>query len=135
MIREERRSGGGTVRARNGSGVMARELLFALLALASCSKSTSADLPAIAEARSLAAEWALVNEQARQGNLTSTYAITMRERVREQLQATGASLQQPHSRYAAEITSLLRQPDDASPEELRAHVRTLKQLEDQLEST
>jgi len=32
------------------------------------------------------------------------------------------------------IHALLRQPDDAAPEELRAHADKLKQIEDNLES-
>jgi hypothetical protein len=48
---------------------MSRWLLLLLL-LGGCSKGPQADLPAISAARSLAAEWALVNEQASEGHLT-----------------------------------------------------------------
>ena len=43
------------------------------LFLAGCSKGPEADLQYIERARSLAAEWAMVNEQAAKGRLTGTY--------------------------------------------------------------
>jgi hypothetical protein len=107
--------------------------LFALL-LAGCSKGPDADLPYIKQARSLGAEWALVNEQAAQGKLTKTYVSSMHEWLREQLRSASTSLTRPDARYAIEIQALLDQPDDAAPEELRAHADKLKQIEDQLES-
>ena len=71
-------------------------LLFALM-IAACSKGPEADLPSIGEARSLAAEWALVNDLANQGKLTPTYVQMMRKSVREQLQTASRSLTQPES--------------------------------------
>jgi hypothetical protein len=112
---------------------MWRRLAFLLL-LAGCSKGPEADLPYISSARSLAAEWALVNEQASENKLTASYVGTMRQSVREQLWTTSQSLTQPDSRYGEEIAALLQQPDDAAPEELRAHADKLKQIEDELES-
>jgi len=108
-------------------------LLFAFL-LWGCSKGPQADLPSIGEARSLGAEWALVNEQAAKGQLTSIYTETMRKMLREQLQSAQGSLTQPHSNYGHEIAALLQQPDDAAPAALRAHADKLKQIEDGLES-
>jgi hypothetical protein len=105
-----------------------------LLLLASCSKGTDADLASIGEARSLTAEWALVNEEAEAGKLTATYTDTMRKQLREQLQSTAKSLKQPDSRYGREIGAVLAQPDDAQPARLRAHADALKQIEDGLES-
>ena len=113
---------------------MLRQPLLLMLLVASCSKGPQADLASVSQARSLAAEWALINDQATRGKLTETYARTMREGVREQLQTTASSLTQPDSRYGEEIQALLAQPDDAAPEELRAHVNKLKQIEDELES-
>lgn len=110
-----------------------RRLLF-LLALAGCSKGPQADLQYISQARSLGAEWALVNEQAEKGNLTRPYVTTMRESVREQLRTTASSLTEPNSPYANEIRALLSQPDDAPPAELRLHASKLKRIEDSLES-
>jgi hypothetical protein len=112
---------------------MWRWLALTLL-VAGCSKGPEADLPYISSARSLAAEWALVNEQASENKLTATYVATMRKSVREQLQTTSQSLTQPDSRYGEEIAALLEQPDAAAPEELRAHADKLKQIEDELES-
>jgi hypothetical protein len=111
-----------------------RLILLLVLALAACSKGPQADLPSISEARSLGAEWALVNEQAAQRKLSDTYTRTMRKQLREQLQTTATSLTMPDSRYGQEIRTLLAQPDDAAPETLRIHVAALKQIEDGLES-
>ena len=52
--------------------------LLALI-LASCSKGPDADLQYIKQARSLGAEWALVNEQAAEGKVTKIYASSMHE--------------------------------------------------------
>jgi hypothetical protein len=111
-----------------------RKLLLPVLVLASCSKGPEADLQYISQARSLAAEWALVNEQASQGKLTQTYAQVMRQDLREQLQTTAKSITQPNSRYGQEIHAVLTEPDDASPQSLRGHADQLKQIEDSLES-
>ena len=78
-----------------------RKLLLSLLVLAGCSKGPQADLPAIGAARSLGAEWALVNQEASRGHLTGVYVKTMRQQLREQLRANASSLTQPDSRYAA----------------------------------
>jgi hypothetical protein len=111
-----------------------RWILLLVFLLAACSKGPQADLPYIGQARSLAAEWALVNEQAVEGKLTGSYVQTMRQSAREQLQTCEKALSQPQSDYAQEITAILKQPDDASPAALRAHARKLKRIEDSLES-
>jgi hypothetical protein len=108
-------------------------LLFALL-LAACSNEPDADLATIGNARSLAAEWALINEQSAKGQLTQTYTDTMREQLRQQLRSSASSLTRPDSRYSIEIQTLLHEPDNAAPEELRSHVAVLKHIEDGLES-
>lgn len=113
---------------------MVRKLLFVALALQSCSKGAQADLPYISQARSLAAEWALVNEQAAKGQLTKAYVRTMRESIREELQTSSTSLTAAQSDHAQEIAILLREPDDAPPASLKAHSGKLKQIEDKLES-
>lgn len=111
-----------------------RWTLLIALTLAACSKGADADLPAIGEARSLGAEWALVNQFRSHRLVTATYAATMCARLREQLQTNLGSLAQPDSDYGREIRALLAERDDASPAELRAHARALKQIEDKLES-
>jgi hypothetical protein len=113
---------------------MARKLLFLVLTLAACSKGPQADLPSISQARSLAAEWALVNQLASAGKLTPTYVETMHESIREQLQTVAKSLTQPDSGYGKEIAALTKEKDDSSPGALRAHASKLKQIEDSLES-
>ena len=108
--------------------------LLLLLAVGCSSSGPDADLQYIKQARSIGAEWALVNEQARANKLTATYASNMHQWLRQQLQTSSASLTVPDSRYGEEIQALLQQPDDAAPDELRAHVDKLKEIEDQLES-
>jgi hypothetical protein len=106
-----------------------------LLLLAACSKGPEADLQYIGQARSLGAEWALVNELASAGRLTPTYVGSMHQWLRQNLQTAASSLTHPDSRYGAEIRTLLAEPDDAAPAELRAHADRLKQIEDSLESS
>lgn len=108
--------------------------LWFLLALTACSKGPQADLQYIKQARSVGAEWALVNEQASAGKLTPTYVASMHQWLRQQMESASAALTEPNSPYASEIEALLRQPDDAPPNEFRAHVDKLKQIEDGLES-
>jgi len=111
-----------------------RKLLLLLLVLVGCSKGSEADLPAIGAARSLGAEWALVNEEASRGHLTAVYVKTMRQQLREQLQTNASSLTTPDTPYGREIQALLTEPDNAPPQELRAHSEKLKQIENGLES-
>jgi hypothetical protein len=113
---------------------MSRRIILVLALLASCSKGPEADLQYIKQARSIGAEWALVNEQANKGQVTGTYVASMHQWLRQNLETTAKSLTQPDSRYALEVRALLAQPDDAAPDQLRAHVETLKQIEDGLES-
>jgi len=126
----------GTPVTATGYAAMLRfsPITLLLLLVAACAKGPEADLQYISEARSLAAEWALVNAEAGQGKLTATYIATMRRSVREQLSTASSTLTEPDSRYGAEIRALLAEPDAAPPEELRAHADKLKQIEDGLES-
>src|SRR3954452_19156872 len=59
-----------------------RRFLALLLLVASCSQGPE-DIAYISQARSLAAEWALINEQASAGRLTGTYAAVMRQSIRQ----------------------------------------------------
>lgn len=99
-----------------------------------CSPGAQADLPSIGEARSLAAEWALINEQAAQGKLNGTYVGTMRASIRKQLGESASVLTYPQAAYSSEIRALLNEPDDAPPKQLRDHANKLKRIEDSLES-
>ena len=113
---------------------MRRLFLLSALIITSCAAVPEADLQYISKARSLGAEWALVNEQSSAGKLNSTYTRTMRAAFREALQTASSSLTQPNSNYAREIQALLAEPDAAAPAALRAHADNLKQIEDSLES-
>ena len=115
---------------------MRRKLLPLLLFMVGgCSGSgPQADLQYIKQARSLGAEWALVNEQAAAGKLTSVYVDSMHQWLRQQMQTSVESLTQPESDYGGEIQALLADADDAAPDEIRAHSDRLKQIEDKLES-
>jgi hypothetical protein len=113
---------------------MLRGSLLLLLVLAGCSKGPEADLQYIKQARSAAAEWALVNEQAAEGKITPTYASSMHKWLRQEVQTASSALTVPDAPYAGEISALLKQPDDASPDSLRARSDALKHIEDQLES-
>ena len=113
---------------------MRRKSLFLLALLSGCAGNPASDLQYIKQARSLAAEWALVNEQASAGKLTPTYVRSMHRWLRDNLETASTSLSEPHSRYGREIQILLAEPEDAGPAELRAHSEVLKQIEDELES-
>jgi hypothetical protein len=113
---------------------MRRFLLFLSVLVAACSTGPQADLQYISEVRTLAAEWALVNQQAAQGKLTDAYVASMHSSLREQVKASAAALTQPGSDYAREMRAIAREPDDAPPAALRAHSDKLKQIEDKLES-
>ena len=108
--------------------------LLPLLLLAGCSQGAQSDLQYIKQARSAAAEWALVNEQNENGKLTATYVKTMREEARSEIESAASSLSEPNSPYAREIKSLGAEPDDAAPAQLRGRVEALKRIEDSLES-
>lgn len=113
---------------------MGRKSLFLLALFAGCSRSPDVDLQYVKQARSLAAEWALVNEKANAGLLTDTYADSMRQWVRTDLRTAYSSITRPDQRYGAEMRALLAEPRDAAPAELRAHADALKRIEDGLES-
>ena len=113
---------------------MTRWLPALLLLLAGCARGPAADLQYIKQARSAAAEWALVNERAARGQLTAHYADGMRAAAREELDSAAAALSVPSAPYAAEIAALRGEPDDAPAARLRAHAGRLKQFESGIES-
>jgi hypothetical protein len=107
--------------------------LFAGL-LAACAQGAKKDLPYVKQARSAAAEWALVNEQAGKGKLTDDYVTAMRSAARDELTTAQSSISDPASEQAAIVKAMLAIPDDAAPARLRSQVEALKQIEDRLES-
>jgi Tfp pilus assembly protein PilP len=113
---------------------MLRVASIAALLLVGCSKGPEADLQYIKQARSAAAEWALVNEQASEGKLTQTYLVSMHQWLRDEVQSASVALTRPDSPYGLEIRALLQQPDNAPPGELRGRAGELKQIEHSLES-
>jgi hypothetical protein len=108
--------------------------LPSLLLLAGCSNGAAADLQPVRQARSVAAEWALVNDRAARGRLSAAYTAGMRAAARDQIDSAAAALRMPRAPYAVEIEALRAEPDDAPSDRLRAHARRLKQFEAGLES-
>jgi hypothetical protein len=109
-------------------------LAAALLLLGACSGGESKDLPTIREARSLAAEWALVNHQAESGRLRPAYVRAMREEAIAQLESALGGMTAKDGAAASEISVLTRLAPDAPAGLLYAHARRLKAVEDGLEA-
>ena len=105
-----------------------------LLTLAGCARGPEADLQYIKQARSIAAEWALLNELDAQHRLTRTYVDSMHEWLADGLDSALSALSQPQSDYGAEMKALLAAPPGSPADELRAHAERLKAIEDDLES-
>jgi len=110
----------------------ARLLPFALMmALCSCSSRADKQLEAVKSARSVIAEWALVEEQAAAGRAQSTYVGQMRELAKDQLKTAEQELsQQPDA--ASLIDSLRSHAPDAAA--LKRAAGALKPLENSLET-
>jgi hypothetical protein len=113
---------------------MRRALLLCLSVVAACSKGPQADLQYISKARSLAAEWALVNELAAKGELTGPYVVAMHKSLRQQVQTAASAITEPNAPYARDMNAIAAMPDDAPPLQLRAYSDRLKAVEDSLES-
>src|SRR3954454_4852421 len=107
--------------------------LSVLLILAGCAKQPDADLQYIKQARSLTAQWALVNEQAQAGRLTTAYVNSMHQWLHDGLQTAYESVADPGAAYAIEVKVVLTQGADDPPAQFRAHADKLKQLETELE--
>ncbi len=108
--------------------------LFFLALLAGCAKGPAADLQYIKQARSIAAEWALVNRQSEEGKVTVTYADAMHHWLQDELRTAQSSLSRPDAAYGREMQALLSEAPDAAPDRLQAHAQRLKKIEDALES-
>ena len=71
-------------------------LLFIAFALAACSSQADKQLEAVKSARSVLAEWALVEDQAAGGRAQATYTDQMRKLARDELKTDATELaQQP----------------------------------------
>ena len=112
---------------------MRRSILILALVTA-CSKGPEQDLQYIKQARSLAAEWALVNDRYARGDLTRTYVDSMHYWLAEDIRTASSALTRPDEPYAREIRALMSEPPNASPERLRAHADALRTFESSLES-
>src|SRR4051812_19372083 len=101
-----------------------RLALVLALALGACARSNEADLPAIVGLRSAAAEWALVNREARRGRLTSAYVGGMRDAARKAIASDARGLRSDR-RAAQAAAALLALPADAPPERIERQVALL----------
>jgi hypothetical protein len=111
------------------SGRMAPLLMG--LALAACSSQSDKQLMAVKSARSVLAEWSLVERQAAQGRAPTTYIEQMRQLAKDELKTDSGELsRQPE---AARLLDALRagSPDAAT---LKQADDALKPLEDSLEA-
>jgi hypothetical protein len=105
----------------------------ALLLGAAGPPASPKDLATIKEARSLAAEWAVVNRLAAAGGLSDTYVRAMREEAASQLETALGSMTDRRGAAAAEIAALTHLPPDAPAALLLAHARRLQAMEAVLE--
>ncbi|MDB5680675.1 MAG: hypothetical protein JWO16_480 [Sphingomonas bacterium] len=84
-------------------------------------------------ARSLVAEWALVNREAARGRVTRHYADKMRENARSQLTDLRKSAENPAAPGVAEIDRAILLPANADAQMLDTIVGRLSHIETQLE--
>jgi hypothetical protein len=101
-------------------------------ALAGCSSQTDRELEAVKAARSVLAEWALVEEQDGKRVTPSIYVEQMRKQARDQLETSESGL-----KGRPEAAMLLEQVRNGSPDAAALHRAedALEPLETQLESS
>ena len=92
------------------------------------------DLPTIKAARSVLAEWALVNQVAISARLQASYVDGMRTAARKQLGANLKSLSSPTSPAALVIQHCLRLPAAAPSAVLQGCAERLRAIEVQFEA-
>jgi hypothetical protein len=109
---------------------LALALAFAATA---CSSPASEDVLTVKTARSLVAEWALVNREAARGRVTKHYADKMRENARSQLTDLRKSAENPAAPGVAEIDRAILLPANADAQMLDTIVGRLSHIETQLE--
>ena len=101
------------------------------LALAACSSQSDKQLIAVKSARSVIAEWALVERQAADGRAQATYVEQMRQLAKDELKTDARSLSQ-----RPDAANLLEQLRAGSPDAqtLKSAGDALEPLEDSLEA-
>jgi hypothetical protein len=99
--------------------------------LAACSSQRDKQLEAVKSARSVLAEWALVEEQADKGRAQDTYVEQMRGKAKDQLKTDATELSQQPDAAALLDTLRSSSPDAAA---LKQADDALKPLEDSLEA-
>ena len=105
--------------------------LAAIALLGACSSEADKQLEAVKAARSVMAEWALVEEQSAKGEAPQTYADQMRDSAKSQLRTAQSSLMSGQPKAAALIGNLA--DGEPSAEALKAAQDALDPLEKRLE--
>jgi hypothetical protein len=89
--------------------------ILASIALTSgCASPAERDLEAVKSARSVLAEWALVESQAARGDTPTTYAEEMRKAAADQLRTAGKTLSERQPEAASRLALPEGQPADAA---------------------
>jgi len=105
--------------------------VLAVFLTAACASQADRELEAVKSARSVFAEWALVEQQAAKGQTPATYAGQMRELARDQLKTAQEELaRQPQA--VGVINDVSAGPPDAAA--LKQAAAALEPLEKRLES-
>jgi hypothetical protein len=128
-----RRANGGTEAASRHFFAMSGRIaaLSMGLALAACSSQSDKQLEAVKSARSVLAEWSLIERQAARGRAPATYVEQMRQLARDELKTDSGELSQRPG-----VTRLLDALRSGSPDAdtLERAGEALKPLEDSLEA-
>ena len=103
-----------------------------LAALAGCGSEADKQLEAVKAARTVLAEWALVEEQAAKGQTPETYAEEMRDAAKSQLRTAQSALREDQPRAAQLMETIV--DGEPSADELKAAGSRLEPLETRLES-
>jgi len=92
-----------------------RSVVLLLAALAgACSGPVERDLEAVKAARTVLAEWALVEERAAQGETPATYVDQMRDAAREQLTTARDTFEEDGQEAAGVLDAVLAARPDAA---------------------
>ncbi|THD34606.1 MAG: hypothetical protein E7773_14590 [Sphingomonas sp.] len=105
-------------------------LASALLSSGTVPADRPEDLANIKAARSVVAEWDLIDRSVAAGLVSKRYAALMQREARTQLTTTLHAFADPHSPAATAVAGVLRRSE---PGPLRKDVATLIRLEHQLE--